>query len=104
MDEMDRIKFCSDFNKPWYPQDQDKLESALKVHKRWLPDPGKTFILDFPWPAPGEIPKVPYGLLKPSEEEKNKIRALVEEYEGPKMDPLTEMIVQLAKDLLQDIH
>ena len=104
LDEMDRVRFCLDTNIPWYPQDQDKLDKALKVYRRWRPDPGKNPILDFPWPKPGEIPKVPGDYLRSTDEEKNKIRAFIDKHEGPETDPLTEMIVQLAKDLIQEVH
>jgi len=102
--EMNFVRSCLDDKRPWYPKDEERLESALKVYKRWHPDPGKNPILDFQWPEPGEIPKIPSGCLDPTEEEKKKIRAFIERHEAPEMDPLTEMIVQLGKDLLQEVH
>lgn len=104
LDEMDSIKSCSDNKKPWYPRDEEKLGESLNVYRRWHPDPGKNSFLDFPWPKPGEVPKVPGDYLKPTDEEKKKIRAFIEKNEGPEMDPFTEMIVQLAKDLIQEVH
>jgi len=104
LDEMNIIKLCSDDKRPWYPKDEEKLTQSLEVYKRWYLDPGKNPILNFPWPNPGEIPKVRGNYLKPTEEEKKKIRAFIEKNEGPEMDSLTEMIVQLAKDLIREVH
>jgi hypothetical protein len=99
--QIDRVRFCLNTHMPWYPEDNDKLESALKVYRKWRPDPGNNPILDFPWPNPGEIPKAPGDYLKPTGEEKEKVRAFIKKYEDPDMDSLTEMIVRLAKDLLR---
>lgn len=104
LDEIDKVRSCSDFQKAWYPQDHDKLEDALKVYKRWHPDPDKNPILDFPWPKTGEIPKVPRDYLKPTDEEKKKIQNFIDSHETQEMDPMTEMIVQLAKELMQEVH
>lgn len=104
LDEIDKVKSCSDFKKPWYPQNQDKLEEALKVYKGWHPDPGKNPIIDFPWPQPGEVPKFPDDCFKPTAEEKKKIRNFIAENEEPEMDSMTEMIVLLAKELIQEVH
>lgn len=104
LDEIDTIRACSGLEKAWYPNDQEKFEEALKVYKRWHPDPGKNPILDFPWPKPGEVPRVPSDYLKPTEEEKKKIQDFIDKHENQKMDPMTEMIVQLGKDLLQEVH
>jgi hypothetical protein len=73
---------------------------ALSRNKEraFVTDPGNSPILDFPWPKPGEIPKVPGDYLRPKGEEKDKVRAFIDKHEGPETDPLTEMIVQLAKD------
>jgi len=104
LDEMNNVKSCSDEKRPWYPKDEEKLERALKVYKRWHPDPDKNPILDFPWPKPGEIPSVSDSYMKPSKEEKKRIKDFIEKNEGPETDPLTQEIVQLAKDLIQEIH
>jgi hypothetical protein len=104
INEMNFVKSCSDRNQPWHPKNEEKLEWAFKVYKRWHPDPGKNPILDFPWPAPGEIPKVPDGFLKPTDGEKKKIQAFIDRHEGQEMNPLTEMIILLAKDLIQEVH
>jgi hypothetical protein len=104
LDELDIVKSCSEDKSPWCPKDEDKLAQALKVYKRWHPDTNKNPILDFPWPKPGCIPKVPADCLKPSDEEKQKVRDFIEKNDGPDMDPFTEAIVQLAKDLIREIH
>jgi hypothetical protein len=103
-DEMDHAKSCSDSQIPWFPQDQDKLEWSLNVYRRWHPDPDKNTILNFPWPKPGRIPKVPADYLKPTDEEKKKVKDFIEKNDGPDMDPFTGMIVQLDKDLIKEIH
>ncbi len=104
LDEMNFVKSCSDRNQPWHPKNEKKLEWAFRVYKRWHPDPGKNPILDFPWPKPGKIPKVEADFLKPTEEEKKKVRDFIADHEGQEMDPMTEMIVQLAKDLIKEVH
>ena len=83
---------------------EDQLELSLRVYRRWHPDPDKNTILNFPWPKPGHIPKVPADYLNPTDEEKKKVRDFIADHEGPGMDPLTEMIVQLAKDLIKEVH
>ena len=104
MDEINAVMTCSDNKEPWYPRDEERLELDLKVYRRWHPDPDKNTILNFPWPKPGHIPKVPADYLKPTDEEKKKVRDLIEKNDGPGMDPLTETIVQFAKELLEEIH
>ena len=95
---------CSADKLPWFPKDEERLEWSLRVYGRWHPDPDKNSILNFPWPKPGQIPKVPYDYLNPTYEEKKKVRDFIADNEGPGMDPLTEMIVQLAKDLIHEVH
>ena len=56
MDEINTVMSCSDNKNPWFPKDEEKLEEALRVYRRWRPDPDKNPILDFPWPKPGRIP------------------------------------------------
>ena len=100
LDEINSVMSCSDNEEAWFSKDEEKFEQALRVYRRWHPDPA---ILNFPWPKPGHIPKVPSDYLKPTNEEKKKSRDFMKN-EGPELDPLTEMIVQLAKDLIQEVH
>ena len=104
LDQMEQIISCSEKKEPWYLKDEEKLEEALRVYKRYRPDLEHNLILNFPWPKPGEIPDVPSDYLKPNEDEKLKIKAFIAENDGPGKDPMTEMIVQLAKELIQEIH
>jgi hypothetical protein len=104
LDQINTVVSYSDNKEPWFPKDEERLEQALRIYGRWHPDPDKNAILNFPWPKPGHIPKVPADCLKPTDEEKRKVKDFIEKNEGSEMDPLTEMIVQLAKDLLQEIH
>jgi hypothetical protein len=104
LDEINAVMSCSDNKQPWFPKDEERLEQALRVYGRWHPDPDENAILNFPWPKPGQIPKVPVDYLKPTDEEKKKVREFIEKNDGSDMDPFTEMIVRLAKDLLQEIH
>lgn len=104
MDEINTVMSCSDNKEPWYPRDEEQLELNLRVYRRWHPDPEKNAILNFPWPKPGRIPKVPADCLKPTDEEKRKVKDFIEKNDGPDMDPYTEAIVQLAKDLIREIH
>jgi hypothetical protein len=104
MDEIGNMRLCSDEEKPWFPKDEDRLESSLRIYSRWHPDEDKNTILNFPWPEPGSVPKLPADILKPTDEEKEKVRKFIQEYDGPDMDPVTEMIVRLAKELIREIH
>ena len=104
LDEIDRVMSCSDNKEAWFPKDEERLEQALRVYRRWHPDPDKNVILNFPWPKPGQIPNVPADYSKPTDEEKKKVRAFIEKNESPEMDPMTETIVRLAKDLIRGIH
>ncbi len=104
LDEINTVMSCSDDKEPWYPKDEEKLEQALRVYGRWHPDTDKNAILNFPWPKSGQIPKVSADYLKPTDEEKKKVRDFIAKNDRSDMDPLTEMIVQLAKDLIQEVH
>jgi len=104
MDEINTVMSCLNSKIPWYPRYEERLEEALNVYRRWHPDPDKNTILNFPWPKPGRIPKVPAEYLKPTDEEKKKVKDFIDRYEGPEMDPLTEMIVKLTKDMIQEVH
>jgi len=104
MDEISLVKDCSDKKQPWIPKDEEKLDEALRVYKRGHPEEDQNPVLNFPWPKPGEIPKVSDNFMEPTDSEKKKIRNFIEKNEGPDMDPLTQMIVELAKDLIQEIH
>ncbi len=104
LDEINIVISCSDNKEPWFPKDEERLERALRVYGRWHPEPDKNTILNFPWPKPGEIPRVPGDYLKPTEEEKKKIRDFIDKQETQEMDPMTELLVQLGKDLLETIH
>ena len=104
LEEINTVMSCSDNKQPWFPKDEERLETSIRVYSRWHPDPAKNTILNFPWPKPGEIPKVAADILKPTEEEKKKVRDFIADHEGPGMDPLTEMIIQLAKDLIKEVH
>ena len=104
LDQMEQIISCSEKKEPWYPKDKEKLEEALRVYKRYRPDLDHNLILNFPWPKPGEIPAVPSDYLQPNEEEKMRIKAFIDENDGPDTDPMTKMIVQLAKELILEIH
>jgi len=42
----------------------------------------------------------PANYLKPTDAEKKKVRDFIVNNDDPGMDPLTEMVVQLAKDLI----
>jgi hypothetical protein len=103
MDEINAVMSCSENKEPWYPRNDDLLELNLRIYRRWHPDPEKNTILDFPWLKPGRIPKVPADYLKPTDEEKKKVRDFIPNHDGPEMDPLTEMIVQLARNLIKQI-
>ena len=104
MDEITEVRECSDAQRPWFPKDESKLESSRRVYDRWHPDEDNNTILNFPWPRPGDVPKIPADILKPTDEDKEKIRRFIKENEGPDMDLLTDMIVMLAKELIQEIH
>jgi hypothetical protein len=104
MDEINEIRECSDAQKPWFPKDEGRLELSLRIYSRWHPDEGKNTILNFPWPKPGGVPKVPADYLKPTEDEILKVKRFIDQNDGPDMDPLTEMLVRLAKELIQEIH
>jgi hypothetical protein len=104
VDEINTVMSCSDNKEPWFPNDVEKLEEVLRVYRRWHLDPDKNGILNFPWPKHGRIPKVSADYLKPTDEEKKKVRDFIAKNEGLEMDPLTEMIVQLGKDLIQEVH
>lgn len=104
LNEINTVMYCSANKKAWFPNDEEKLEEALRVYRRWRPDPDKNTILNFPWPKPGSIPKVPADYLKPTDEEKKKVKDFIEKNDGPDMDPFTEMIVQLAKELIKEVH
>lgn len=104
MDEISLVKDCSEKQQPWIPRDREKLEEARRIYRNRHPEPDKNPILDFPWPKPGAIPKIPIDCLKPTEEEKKKIRDFIDRHEGQEMDPMTEMIVHLAKELTQEVH
>jgi hypothetical protein len=83
LDEMNSVKSCSDDKRPWYPKDEGKLKQAIEDYKRWHPDAGKNPILDFPWPKAGKVPKVPADCLKPSGEEKKRIKDFIEKNDAP---------------------
>jgi hypothetical protein len=104
LDEINIVISCSDVKKPWFPKDEERLEMSLRIYGRLHPDSDKNTILNFPWPKPGEIPKVPADYLKPTNEEKKKVRDFIEKNDGCEMDPMKEAIVQLAKDLIQEVH
>ena len=104
VDEINTVMSCSDNKEAWYPKDEEQLELDLRVYRRWHPDPDKNAILNFPWPKPGHIPKVPADYLKPTDEEKEKVRNFIEKNDGSDTDPFTEAIVQFAKDLIREVH
>jgi hypothetical protein len=104
LDEINTIMTCSDNREPWYPRDVERLEQALRVYRQWHPDPDQDAILSFPWPWIGSIPKVSADCIKPTDEERNTVRDFIAENDGPDMDPFTKAIVQLAKDLIKEIH
>jgi hypothetical protein len=104
MDEIMKVRLCSDAKKTRPPKDEDQLELSLSIYRGWHPDEDKNTILNFPWPEPGSVPKLPADILKPTDEEKEKVRNIIQEYDGPDMDPVTEMIVRLAKELVQEVH
>lgn len=104
LDEIGAVKECSDSKIPWYPRKGTKLLDSLAVYLRWHPVEEENFILSFPWPKPGEIPDLPQNFLMPSENEKNKIKEFLKRHDGSEMDPLTEKIVLLAKEIIQEVH
>ena len=104
LDEINTIMACSDEKKTWYPRDVERLEQALRVYRQWHPDPEQNAILNFPWPRTGSIPKISADCLKPTDEEKKKVRDFIEKNDGPDMDPMTKAIVRLAKELIREIH
>ena len=104
LDEIDRVRSCSDNKEPWFPKDEEKLEGALGVYGRWHPDMDKNAILNFPWPKPGSVPEIPVDILEPTDEEREKVRNFIERNDGSDMDPFTGTIVQLARDLIKEIH
>jgi hypothetical protein len=64
IDEINEVRECSDAKRPWFPKDEDKLESNRRVYERWHPDEGKNSILNFPWPIPGST-KITSGHINP---------------------------------------
>ncbi len=104
VDEINNAAACSDKKRPWFPKDEEELEQALRVYRRWHPDPDKNTILNFPWPKPGRIPKVPPDYLEPTDEEKEKVKNFIKKNDGSDTDPFTEAIVQFAKDLIREVH
>jgi hypothetical protein len=104
LDEIGSVKECSDNKSPWYPRKGTKLLEALGVYLRWHPEEEENFILNFPWPKPGEIPELPPNYLRPTEREKDKIKEFLRRHDKSEKDPLTEQIVFLAKELIQEIH
>jgi hypothetical protein len=104
IDVINEIQDCSDAKKPWYPKDEDRLEASRRIYERRHPDEDKNTILNFPWPKPGTVPKIQADLLKPTADDVLKIMRFIDRNEGPDMDPMTEMIVRLAKELIQGIH
>jgi hypothetical protein len=104
MEVIDEIQKCSDAQMPWYPKDEDRLETSRRVYERWHPDEDKNTIINFPWPKPGEVPNIAADLLKPTEDEISKVKRFIDQNDGPDMDPLTGMIVDLAKELIKEIH
>ena len=80
---------------------------SLSVWRRLNPPasgPGKNPILDFPWPKSGEKPRVAGDYLRPTDEEKKKVRDFIAKNDRSEMDPLTGTIVRLAKDLIHEVH
>jgi hypothetical protein len=104
MDEINEIRSCSDAKTTGSPKDEERLESSLKIYSRWHPDEDENTILSFPWPKPGIVPKLPADILEPTDEDKMKVKNVIQENDGPDMDPVTEMFVRLAKQLIQEIH
>jgi hypothetical protein len=102
-DEVGSIKECIAEGLPWFPIDPVQLEWAMKTYRNWHPDSAKTYLLTFPWPEPGEVPDIPARYFVPTDEEKAKIRRLIDKYGGSK-DAWVKDIVELAKTVVQEVH
>jgi hypothetical protein len=102
-EEVSRVRECITDCQPWYPIDPDQFEAALRDWRNYHPDDPKNYFLSFPWPQAGEVPKVPAEYFKPRDEEKAKIRAFIDRH-GGEDDPWLREFVDLAKELVKEVH
>jgi hypothetical protein len=50
LDEIDRVRPCSDNKEPWFPKDEEKLEEALRVYGGGIQMKTRIPFLTFPGP------------------------------------------------------
>ena len=75
-DQIGNIRECSDAKTPWFPRDEDRLELCLRVYRSWHPGEDRNTILNFPWPNPGSVPKIPANILEPPMRKKRRSEIL----------------------------
>ena len=100
IDEIVEVKKSSEANQQWRPRDPQKFTQALETYIRWHPKPNENFILDFPWPKPGYIPKE--KIFDSTLEEKKAIKAFIKRYEQlAKSDLNTNKMIEFAREMLR---
>ncbi len=76
----------------------------MRTYRNWHPDDAETYLLAFPWPKPGEVPRIPGRYFVPTEKEKAKIQWFIDNFSGEEDDPWVKDMVELAKAVLEEVH
>jgi hypothetical protein len=103
-EETGNIRDCMAQKLPWNPADGDQFDWAMRTFQNWHPDDAETYLLDFPWPKPGEVPDIPQPYFVPTLKEKAKIQWFIENFSGEEDDPWVKDMVELAKAVLDGVH
>ena len=102
-EETGNIRDCMAQKAPWYPVDAGQFEWAMRTYRNWHSEDAETYLLTFPWPEPGEVPDIPGRYFVPSREEKAKIQWFINNF-GEEDDPWLKDMVELAKELVKEVH
>jgi hypothetical protein len=103
-EETGEIRDCMAQGFPWYPDDGDPFNWALRTYRNWHPDDAETYLLSFLWPDPGEVPDIPDRYFVPTEKEKAKIKWFIDSFGEEEDDPWMKDMVELAKAILEKVH
>ena len=96
--EIGSIKECVTQRVPWYPADAGQFDWAMRIYRNFH------HLLSFPWPEPGEVPSIQGRYFIPTEKEKVKIHWFIDNFGGEEEDPWVKEMVELAKDVLEEVR